>query len=260
MILLSRGDRPFLVGCVHLLPLPGSTVGASAAEAVERAGSDAAALAEGGCDAVIVENFHDAPFFKEDVPAETVAGITACALAAREAGLPIGINVLRNDVRAALGIAAVTEAAFVRANVLAGAVIADQGLIEGRAAEWARARAALCPGVVILADVAVKHAAPLAPRPPAEEARDLVLRAGAGGLIVTGPATGAPPVLGDLEAVREAASGHPVFVGSGTTPENARPLAAAADGAIVGSWLHRDGVLDAPVDLDRVRRIRDALD
>ena len=243
-----------------MLALPGSTGAVPMAEAVDRAGADAAALAEGGCDAVIIENFHDAPFFKENVPAETAAGITACALAAREAGLPIGINVLRNDVRSALGIAAVTGAVFVRANVLAGAVVADQGLIEGHAAEWARVRAALCPDVEILADVAVKHAAPLAPRPPAAEARDLVLRAGADGLIVTGPATGSPPTSADLEAVREGAAGHPVFVGSGTTAENAKLLAAAADGAIVGSWFHRDGALDAPLDPDRVRRIRDALD
>ena len=48
---------------------------------------------------------------------------------------PVRRDVLRNDARAALAVAAATGAAFIRVNVHAGAVVADQGILEGEAAE-----------------------------------------------------------------------------------------------------------------------------
>src|SRR5688500_2805611 len=97
---------PVLVGTVHLLPLPGSARGgaASAIGAIlDRARSDALRCAEGGFDAVIVENFGDLPFAKDRVGAHVVAAITLAATAVREAtGLPTGVNVLRNDVLSAV--------------------------------------------------------------------------------------------------------------------------------------------------------------
>ena len=73
---------------------------------------------------------------------------------------PIGVNVLRNDAIAALSIAHACEANFIRVNVLSGAVVSDQGLIQGRAAELVRLRHAWASPIQILADVGVKHAAP----------------------------------------------------------------------------------------------------
>ena len=85
-------------------------------------------------------------------------------------GIAIGINVLRNDARAALAIAAVVGAACIRVNVHTGARVTDQGLVEGRAAETLRLRRALgAESVAIWADVNVKHSAPLGPRDPARE-------------------------------------------------------------------------------------------
>ncbi|HNH39334.1 MAG TPA: BtpA/SgcQ family protein, partial [Microthrixaceae bacterium] len=44
--------------------------------------------------------------------------------------LPVGINVLRNDARAALAIAAVTGASFIRVNVLSGVAATDYEFCE----------------------------------------------------------------------------------------------------------------------------------
>ncbi len=169
-------------------------------------------------------------------------------------GLPVGVNVLRNDVRAALGIAAAAEAAFVRVNVHVGAYVTDQGLIEGRAFETLRYRREIgAEGVAILADVRVKHASPLAPQPVQAEAEDCLKRGGADGLVVTGSATGAPVSAALLEEVAAAAGAAPVFIGSGLSPERAPQLAPLADGAIVGTWLKEGGDVKAPVDPERVR-------
>jgi hypothetical protein len=50
-----------------------------------------------------------------------------------------------------------------------------------------------------------------------------------------------------------------VLVGSGSDDENIPALFQYADGVIVGSSLKKDGVMQNPVDVDRVRRFMDAV-
>lgn len=247
---------PSLVGVVHLPPLPGSPrsrLDVAAIAAGVRA--DCAALRKARFDAVVVENFGDAPFLPGAVEPVTVAAMTVCVAAAVESGLAVGVNVLRNDVRSALAIAAATSASFVRVNVHVGAVVADQGLIEGRAHETLRTRRSWgAERVAILADVDVKHAAPLAPRPVGDVVKDTLLRALADGVIVTGAATGARVDERALRATAEAAAGAPVLIGSGSTPDDlGRLRAAGATGVIVGSYLRRGGRAGGPIDEARAR-------
>jgi membrane complex biogenesis BtpA family protein len=246
-----------LIGMVHLGPLPGSPRDAGDFEAVlRRAVADARALETGGMDAVMVENFHDAPFHKTNVPPHTVAAMTRAVLAVREAvSLPVGVNVLRNDACAALAVAHVCGARFIRCNVYVGAAVTDQGLIEGAAREVVACRRALGADVWIWADVGVKHAVPLGDTLLGQQARDAVERGLADALIVTGPATGTVTPLERVREVKEAVPGTPVLVGSGLNADNAAELLAPANGAIVGSSLKMNGDVSAPVDEARVRAL-----
>jgi membrane complex biogenesis BtpA family protein len=232
--------RFVLIGVVHLPPLPGSPRALPLEQALARTSSDAKALANAGFDGLVIENFNDVPFFASSVPPITVAAMTACALEARRVApsLTLGINVLRNDAEAALSIAHVTGAAFVRVNVHGHARLTDQGVIQGRAAETLRLRASLGAKVAIWADVAVKHSAPLAPLPPEEEARDLEARALADALIVTGTGTGVAVDLDLLRRVRQS-SKLPLYVGSGATEATLASLRTHATGIIVGTALRQ---------------------
>jgi len=254
--------RARLVGVIHLPPLPGSArASASCVEVARAAARDAGVLAKAGYDLVMVENFGDAPFFAGLVPAVTVSAMTACALAVREAapGLPVGINVLRNDADAALAIAAAVGGACIRVNVHTGARVTDQGLIEGRAAETLRARRALgANDVAIWADVDVKHSAPLAPRDVAREAEDLVGRGLADAVLVTGDGTGRGVDLEHLRRVRHAVPGDEVLVASGVTASSVGGLVGLCDGVIVGSALRPGGVAGGPIDPDRAKAFSDA--
>src|SRR4051794_28817503 len=179
----------------------------------------------------------------------------AVAMVIAESGLPVGVNVLRNDVEAAVAIAASTGGRFVRANVYAGAAVTDQGLIEGRAdAVQALIRRLEAP-ISVWADVDVKHAAPLAPRPIGELAEDAVVRGLAGALIVSGAGTGQPTDPEDLRAVRAAMPDTPIFVGSGATTQTLPSLLAVANGAIIGTAAKVDGVADNRIDPRRVRAL-----
>ena len=66
-----------IIGVVHLKPLPGAPkFDGDTARIVEQAVRDALALAEGGVDAIMIENFGDTPFFPTTVPRETISWMT----------------------------------------------------------------------------------------------------------------------------------------------------------------------------------------
>lgn len=246
--------RPGVVGMLHLGPLPGSPGWGGDLETVTTAAlRDARALREGGVGALMLENFHDIPFHPDTVPPVTVAAMTAVAAAIRRESpdCPLGINVLRNDAEAALAIAVAVGAAFIRVNVHAGAAVTDQGVLEGRAWRTLRLRREYGVPVGILADVRVKHAAPLGERPLADEARDLRLRGLADALVITGAATGAGADPGEIESLRRTLPDCPLLVGSGIGAGNVGRFLPAADGFIVGTSLKEGGDVAAPVSAAR---------
>lgn len=224
------------------------------ARVLSRARTDAEALLEGGFDGVLVENYGDVPFHPGSVPPETVAALTLAAAEVRKVAgdRAVGVNVLRNDARCGVGIAAAAGSAFLRVNVHTGTMFTDQGVLEGRAWETIRARAILAPHLLIVADVLVKHAVPPPGLDAGQAARDLRRRGLADILVVSGSGTGEPTDPERLREVRKAVPEAPVWIGSGLTPDTAAHLLTEADGAIVGSTLQREGVAGREVDPDRV--------
>jgi hypothetical protein len=239
-----------IIGVVHLLPLPTSARwGGSLKAVIDRAEQEATALAAGGVDGIIIENFFDAPFVKDRVDPSVVSAMTIVVeRISNLIMLPIGINVLRNDATSAMAIASCTNAQFIRVNVLMGVMATDLGLIEGQANQLLRYRRELGSNVAILADVLVKHARPLASPNLTTAVQDTIERGLADGVILSGWATGSPPNLEDLEIATAAAKGTPVFIGSGANWQNIAELMQAADGAIVASSLKRNGKITEPID------------
>lgn len=253
--------RKPIIGMLHVPALPGSPANtldfALVREWVLR---DASALVDGGVDALMIENYGDVPFYPQGVPPHTIAFLTALAVSVKDRyALPLGINVLRNDGVSALAVAAAVGAEYVRVNVLTGARLADQGILQGAAHEIARYRKLLDTKVCIFADVAVKHSAALADRGLEDEIEDTVYRGLADALIVTGTATGKATPTELLDRAKHASGKAPVFAGSGVTEQNAPNVLAIADGAIVGTAFKEDGVSHAPVDPERVTRFMKAV-
>ncbi|MCK6505898.1 BtpA/SgcQ family protein [Myxococcota bacterium] len=269
-----------LIGVIHLLPLPAAPGPSPGLRAVlDRARRDARALVEGGLRAAVVENLGDAPFVGGAVDPHVVASMTAACLAVRDEvgdALQLGVNVLRNDAAAALAVAGAVGGRFIRVNVHVGAAWTDQGLVEGRAAHTLRYRRELGleprsedlaatwqdgsgSGVFIAADVHVKHATPAGREDISDAAADLALRGRAEVVIVSGRHTGGQTDLDDLRRVRARLPRQPLWVGSGVEPSGVRALSGLVDGAIVGTWLHQDGRLEAPLDVDRVRWLVEAV-
>lgn len=254
---IFKNKKP-VIGVIHLLPLPGSPRWSGDLEEVLlRAEQESLALASGGIDSIIIENFFDAPFAKDRVDVSTACALTLAVQRVRAVTkLPIGVNVLRNDAMTALAIATVCGAEYIRVNVLSGAMVTDQGIIESDARNVLLYRKQLLQdkSIKIFADVMVKHAYPLGEGTDiALSAKDTMLRAGADAVIVSGTGTGQAPDMNDLKKVRKALPYAPILIGSGSTQDNAKELLSIADGIIVGTTLKRRGELEQPVDVDRVR-------
>jgi membrane complex biogenesis BtpA family protein len=254
--------RKAVIGMLHLPPLPGAprwVPTSTIAQITQTALKDADALADGGVHALMLENFGDVPFHPARVPAHVVAHMTAVAAAVRERfpELPLGINVLRNDGQSALAIAAAVGAAFIRVNVLCGARVADQGVLQGIAHDLMRDRVALAAqNVKVMADVDVKHSAPLAAVGLEDEVEDTLKRGLADALIVSGTGTGKATDASHVQRVKAAAgAAAPVFVGSGASAQTIERYLPHADGFIIGTAFKRDGHATSPVDRQRVAQI-----
>jgi membrane complex biogenesis BtpA family protein len=245
-----------VIGMLHLAPLPGSPNFKSELPAIQDALlRDAHLLIAGGISSLMMENFGDTPFYPGRVPVAVATHMTALAFEVlkRFPEISLGINVLRNDGQTALAVAHASGADFIRVNVLCGARVADQGLIQGIAHDLLRDRMQLkAENIRIFADVDVKHSAAIALRPIVDEVEDTVHRGLADALVVSGAGTGKPTDLGKVKAVKSAAGKIPVYIGSGITAETIGNYLPYADGFIVGTAFKMDGIATAPVDPERV--------
>jgi uncharacterized protein len=254
-----------VVACVHLAPLPGSPrYGGTMRAVYEQALAETTVFKKYKVDALIVENFNDKPFFPGRLPHETVAALAAVAREGRHTFQgPLGINALRNDGAAAMAIATASVADFIRVNVHMGAVVSEQGIIQGLAHKTLRLRENLKSSVLVFADIGVKHAAPIGDRGLATEAIDATERGLADALIVSGALTGSATNPADVDIAQKYTS-LPVLIGSGATPDNLGKLWKKADGFIVGSFFKKDGKGSNAVEekrvkafMEKVRELRD---
>lgn len=253
------GQTKSLIGMVHVAALPGTPRNTlSMKDIVARAVEEAWCLRENGFDALLIENMHDLPYLKREVGPEIVAAMTRVAAAVRESieDCPLGIQVLAGANKAALATAQAAGAQFIRAEGLVFAHVADEGIIESDAGELLRYRRTIgAEKIRIFADIKKKHSshAITADVSLADTAHAAEFF-GADGLIITGTATGAPTSPADLRETRQATL-LPVWVGSGTTPENLAAQWPFADAFVVGSYIKKDGQWNLPLDVKRIRAI-----
>ena len=246
---LFPSPRP-IIGVIHLPPLPGFDGHPGMPALVAHALADLDVLMQEGVDGVLVENEYDRPH-QVRASKEVIAAMTEITqrVVSASRNIVVGCEILLNDPRASLQVAAASGAQFIRSDYFVDRMsrpgygefdIDPEGLV--------RYRNETAADVLILADIQVKYATLLEARPLAESAR-LASLYGADAVVVTGSATGDPPRLEDLleAAVGIAVSGNtiPVLIGSGLTAGNARKLLGACDGAIVGTALMRESKANA---------------
>ncbi len=242
--------RPIL-GAIALPPLPGSTGYHRDFDAVvRRALTDAQALADAGCDGLLIENRGDGPFDHDLARPETIAAMTVVVKTVADAfRCPLGITLLRNDGPGAVAIAAVTEALFIRVPLHAGKRVTSEGLSEGRSSETMRLRRNLDADVAILADLDIR---------PGVSADDL--RRDSEAIYYRGLADAL--ILPDATAIEPARAALPdaVMLCAGVRPGQASGLLDQVRGVILDTAARADddprGAVDPARAAGLVRRLR----
>ncbi|GAA3647010.1 BtpA/SgcQ family protein [Nonomuraea antimicrobica] len=251
-------EGKLVLGMVHLQPLPGTPYHreGSLQEIVETAVASARALRDGGADGCLVQTVDRVYSTGEDVDPARLAAFTLVVRAVVAATGPeflVGVQVMRNAVRASLAVAKVTGAGFVRVGALVGATLTSHGLVQPdplAVMEYRRKIGAW--DVRIIADIASMHFTWLGGGKPVAEVAAAARQVGADAVAVSSPRE---EVALDLVAqVRTAVPGLPILLAGHTNHDNAARLLGSpqgADGAFVGTCLERAG-WGSPIDAGRV--------
>ncbi len=224
-----------IIGMIHLPPLPGYPEAKGIDHAIIHAVADLRILEKAGVDGVLIENEYDRPHRISAAP-ETIEAMTQItrAVVQESASTVVGCEILLNDPQASLAVAKAAGARFIRTDYFVDRMTRPEYgefHIDPDALIAYRTRIA-ADDVLIFADIQVKYATMVEPRPMRDSAM-LASTKGADAVVVTGDQSGAAP---SIQHLRETAGcGVPVLIGSGLAFRNAAALLAECDGAIVGT-------------------------
>lgn len=246
-----------IIGMIHVDALPGTPrFQGSMADIIAKAKEEAQIYKAAGIDVLMIENMHDVPFDRQVGP-EIVAAMTVLGYEVKNrTGLRCGLQILAAANKEALGAAQAAGLDFIRAEGFVFGHVADEGYIDGCAAEVMRYRRHIgADDILVLTDVKKKHSAHAITADV-----DIIETAHAAefflsdGVIVTGVATGTEASLEELQQVK-AAVDIPVLVGSGVTVENVDRYLAVADALIIGSYFKYNGHWMQGVEFERVEQL-----
>lgn len=225
-----------VIGMVHFSALRGDTAFESDEIVLSRAMADLKALLDGGVDAVIFENNFDAKKFAKLPLASAEHFRELLAELVPKTTVPWGVAALWNDYVLGFQLCRELGGSMVRVPVFVDSVETVYGTFMANPDAVISARVeAKAESVAILADVQVKHARMLEPRPLVESVQ-VAIEKGADAVIITGTWTGEPPSVEDCREARVVALSHvAIFTGSGMTSENINDFLPHIDGCIVGS-------------------------
>ncbi|GAA4078006.1 BtpA/SgcQ family protein [Actinomadura miaoliensis] len=256
----TLGRRKVVLGMVHLRPLPGTPLyeEGSFPEILDVAVESARALDEGGADGCLVQTVDRVYSAGEDSdPARTTAIglITSAIVAATRPEFQVGVQLMRNALKASLAVAKVAGGGYIRAGALVGATLTTHGLVQADPLAVAEYRRKInAQQIKVIADVDSMHFKWFGePRPTGEVAR-AAMQVGADAVALGHPDE--DTTLEMVASVRRAAPDLPVILAGYTDHDNAARLLAAADGAFVGTCLEVGG-WGGRIDVERVKEYVD---
>lgn len=252
----SLGKRKAVLGMIHLQPLPGTPFyrEGSLGQVLDAAVQSARALHDGGADGCLVQTVDRVyPVGDESDPARTAAMSLIVQAIARATGdeFQVGVQLMRNALKASLAVAKVAGGSFIRAGALVGMSLTTHGLVQADPLDVMEYRRKIDAwDVKVIAEVDSMHFKWFGGEKPTAEVARGAKSVGADAVSLGDPDEGRTLEL--IASVRRAVPGLPVILAGYTNHENAGRLLAAADGAFVGTCLERGG-WGGQIDVERVK-------
>lgn len=240
----TLGKQKAIIGMVHLGPMPGTPFYEEGGYAAvkERAIADAVALYRGGATGCLVQTIDQVYSTKDEADPARIAGVANIVHEIARATGPtfqIGVQLLRNAIRASLAVAKVSGGSFLRCGALVGTTMTGDGLMDANPlAVMSYRRQLNAMDIKLIAEVYSMHFKALDGTSPAEIAKNAV-RAGADAVSLGDPDE--QVTLEMIRDVRQALPDTPIFLAGYSNHENAARLLPAVDGAFVGTSLEKSG-------------------
>ncbi|SDH71048.1 BtpA/SgcQ family protein [Nonomuraea jiangxiensis] len=234
-----------IIGMVHLQPLPGTPYYEEGSlERIRRTAVESAlALFEGGADGCLVQTVERVYRVDDESDAARTAAMTLIVHEIVRATGPrfqVGVQLMRNAIRASLAVATVTGAAFVRAGALVGMTLTEHGMVTADPMGVMEYRRRIGAGHVrILADIDSSHFTWYGGGKPTAEVARAARKVGADAVVLGHADEDRTRRL--IASVRANVPDVPIILAGHTHHGNAARLLALADGAFVGTCLERDG-------------------
>lgn len=238
--------KKYIFAVSHLPALLGTPLYKGQEQIDQQALEEAKAMKKAGLTGILLENENDRPY-SILATLEQISSMTQAASYVKKnlKDFPLGVEFLINDPKASLKSAKASGAEFIRTDYWVDKMYREEyGNLEVDTNEVNLYKKEIkAEEVFIFADIQVKYAQMREKKPIATSALE-AFEAGARAVVVSGSQTGEMSDLKDLESVRAAVGSKMIFVGSGFDHKNARETLALADGALVGTSLMTDSILN----------------
>lgn len=248
-------DRRYIIGLVHLPPLPGTPfyAGNGMQDILNKATRDARALALGGADGCLIQTVDRVYPRTDDADYARVAAMTLATQAVKNeapSGFLVGVQLMWNCITPSLAVAKVCGADFVRCTALTGTAASPYGTVEADPLKVQAYRRQLdAMDITLIAEIQGYHV-----QGPEDDLSDLKSRA----YFSQYAGADAVEIMHKDEAVNDRMAqairqmGIPVVLGGGTNAENAARRMRHANMAFVGSCFEKKG-WGGEIDQDAVR-------
>ncbi len=252
----SLGKKKAVLGMVHLGAMPGTPFyeEGSYEATFEKALGDALALYQGGATGCLVQTVDRVYTARDESDPARVAGVANIVRAIAQATGPefqIGVQIMRNAIKASIAVAKVCDGTYVRCGALVGATLSPHGWVEANPLDVLSYRQQLnAKHVKLIAEVDSMHFKWFGGKPTAEVAQ-AARYVGADAVSLGDP--NEETTLRMIREVRKAVPGMPILLCGYTNFDNTARLLAEADGAFVGTVLEK-GKWGGPIDVERVRQ------
>ena len=253
---VTLGKRKAVLGMIHLQPLPGTPFyqEGSFNQILDIAVQSARALYTGGADGCLVQTVDRIYSVKDESdPARTTAmGLIVQAIAqATGEEFQIGVQLMRNALKASIAVAKVAGGTFVRAGAVVGMTLTTHGMVEANPLDVMEYRNKIHAwDIKVIAELDSMHFKWFGEAKPTAEVAQAAKYVGVDAVSLGDPSES--KTLEMIASVRKATPGLPIILAGYTNHENAARLLAAADGAFVGTCLERNG-WGGQIDVERVK-------
>lgn len=258
----THGKKKVIIGMVHLAPMPGTPfyeVG-SYPRIRDRAIADAAALYHGGATGCLVQTIDKVYPVKDEADPARVAAVANIVHEIAKATGPkfqIGVQILRNAIRASMAVAQVSGGSFLRCGALIGATMTNDGLMTADPHSVMQYRQQInAHHIKLIAEINSMHFKALDGTPTVALAK-AAMDVGADAVSIGSPDEALTIAM--IDDIRAALPDAPIFLAGYTNHANARRMLALVDGAFVGSCLEKDGWGSA-IDEALVRKYMEQVD